>query len=136
VQEVLEKLVPSWDRVEHPDAYARQVMYRLEMRHWRRRGSAEVLTGSPLGASQQDATAAADARMVLEQALRKLPRGQRAVLVLRFFEDLSEAGAAEVLGCSTGTVKSQTFKALRALRSASPELADLAVRTHSDTTTT
>jgi RNA polymerase sigma factor (sigma-70 family) len=55
-------------------------------------------------------------RLVMAQALRMLSPGQRAVLVLRFFEDLSERQTAELLGCSVGTVKSQTARGLAALR--------------------
>ena len=63
--------------------------------------------------------------MMLERALRRLTHKQRAVIVLRFFEDLSPEDAAEVLGCSAGTVKSQTHHALRRMRELSPELASL-----------
>lgn len=135
VQEVLEKLASSWGRVDHPDGYARQVMYRLEIRRWQRRRPTVGLPGDLPADAQPDHTGAVHLRMVLDEALRELPRGQRAVLVLRFFEDLTEAGAADVLGCSVGTVKSQTHKALRALRASAPELADLVVRTTSDATT-
>ena len=58
----------------------------------------------------------AEDRPALVRALGRLPRGQRAVVVLRVAEDLSESQTADALGCSVGTVKSQTFKALRALR--------------------
>jgi RNA polymerase sigma factor (sigma-70 family) len=64
-------------------------------------------------------------RVVLEQALAKLTRRQRAVIVLRYFEDMSEADTADLLGCSVGTVKSQTSHALKRLRVLAPELADL-----------
>jgi DNA-directed RNA polymerase specialized sigma24 family protein len=65
-------------------------------------------------------------RVVFAQALRRLTPKQRAVLVLRFFEDHTEARTAQVLGVSIGTVKSQTAVALRRLRELAPELSDVA----------
>ena len=55
--------------------------------------------------------------MILQEALRALPAGKRAVLVLRYLEDLPEAQVASILGCSVGTVRSQTSKAITQLRS-------------------
>jgi RNA polymerase sigma factor (sigma-70 family) len=60
----------------------------------------------------------AESQFVLRQALRALPAGKRAVLVLRYLEDLPEAEVAAVLGCSVGTVRSQAHKAVAQLRSA------------------
>jgi RNA polymerase sigma factor (sigma-70 family) len=64
-------------------------------------------------------------RVVLERALAKLTPRQRAVIVARFYEDLTEVDAAAALGCSVGTIKSQTHHALGRLRELAPELADL-----------
>jgi RNA polymerase sigma-70 factor (sigma-E family) len=125
VQTVLVKVALSWRRVDHPDAYARQVMYRLELRRWHRRGVAERLTGVLPEVPDQDAISQVDLRIVMAAAMAQLTRGQRAVLVLRFWEDLTEADTARVLGCSVGSVKSQTHKALRALRASAPDLAHL-----------
>jgi RNA polymerase sigma factor (sigma-70 family) len=66
-------------------------------------------------------------RLVLRQALARLTPRQRAVIVLRYFEDLSEVDTAEILGCSPGTVKSQTHHALGRLRALAPELVGLNV---------
>jgi RNA polymerase sigma factor (sigma-70 family) len=60
--------------------------------------------------------------LTLEAALAQLAPRQRAVVVLRYFDDLSETAAAEALGCSVGTVRSQTFKAIARLRALAPEL--------------
>jgi len=60
----------------------------------------------------------AETRLSLQQALRALPPGKRAVLALRYFEDLPETQVASILGCSVGTVRSQTYKALTQLKAA------------------
>jgi RNA polymerase sigma-70 factor (sigma-E family) len=126
----LEKVALSWSRIDNPDAYVRRVMYRLEIRRWRNRR--RELSTSAVADAGHDPIPGADVRIVMAGALRRLTRGQRAVLVLRFWEDLTEAQTAEALGCSIGTVKSQTFKALRALKDNAPELADLVERTTAD----
>jgi len=129
VQSALERVALSWRRIrDHPDAYARQVMYRLEVRRWRGRRVGEHLTAQPPEVDMSDEIGALENRVVFEAALRRLTRSQRCVLMLRFYEDLSEVEAAAVLGCSVGNVKSQTHKALQALRKDSPEVAYLAGR--------
>ena len=120
VQTTLERVWPHWQRVARdrdPDAYVRKVMVNTYSSWWRRKWRGEQAT-----ADLPEITAADDdyARADLADALRRLmptltPR-QRAVLVLRFYEDLTESATAEVLGCSVGTVKSQTSKALARLR--------------------
>jgi RNA polymerase sigma factor (sigma-70 family) len=101
------------------------VLYHLAVSRWRwlRRRPAETLTDRP----PQLAVPATEVelRLVLDRALQRLTRRQRAVLVLRFYEDHSEADTARLLGCAVGTVKSQTRHALGRLRALSPELADL-----------
>jgi DNA-directed RNA polymerase specialized sigma24 family protein len=84
---------------------------------WRRRGAARERPTDRFVDCQVagPATEVLD-RVVLRQALRSLSPGERAVLVLRFFEDLSEQQTADLLGCSVGTVKSQTSRGLAALR--------------------
>ncbi|PPK92345.1 RNA polymerase sigma-70 factor (sigma-E family) [Kineococcus xinjiangensis] len=108
----------AWPRLHpagDPEAYARVAMTRLAARAGRRRWRGEVPTAtlpdtSP--AARPDADAALDA----QRLLAALPAPQRLVLVLRFWLDLSEADTAEALGCSVGTVKSRTSRALGRLR--------------------
>ena len=129
VQAALERTAVHWrrlDRRDNADAYVRTVMYRLQVDRWRRRGRvAEDVTDALPERPDEDAYAGADTRVSLRAALARLTPKQRAVLVLRFYDDLSEARTAEVLGCSPGTVKSQTHVALRRLREVAPELAHL-----------
>lgn len=121
VQEALVKVCQRWERLRdgRPEAYARTILYRDHATWWRRRREyavAEVRDDRPVvPGSVEDAD-------VVRAALLRLPGKQRAVLVLRYFEDLSVAEAAEVLGVSPGTVKSQTHDALRNLRDQAPEL--------------
>ena len=120
VQATLTKLYVHWGRVRaaaHPDAYARAVLVR-ESIHERRSVWAKRVS---LSGGVPDAPAAAvdqDAVLDLRAAVAALPPRQRATLVLRYYCDLNVDQAAEVLGCSPGTVKSQTAKALEAVRRA------------------
>lgn len=124
-QDALERVSRVWHRVESPDAYCRRVMHHLHVRGWRR-GRRVVFQGlESVDGPAVDAHGHVETRMVLRAALAGLSRGQRSVVVLRFYEDLSERETAAVLGCSVGTVKSQTHKALSALRESSPHLAEL-----------
>jgi RNA polymerase sigma-70 factor (sigma-E family) len=118
VQTALGKCWPKWERVNADgsfEAYVRRTMFTTYTAWWRRRWNGEIATESvpELTASQPNP----DARADLVVALATLPRGQRAVIVLRYFDDLTEQQTAEVLGCSVGTVKSQAARALKALRS-------------------
>jgi RNA polymerase sigma-70 factor (sigma-E family) len=122
LQEALLQVSRRWERLDPgaPDAYVRRTMVNLRTSRWRRHRLAPVLE-SP------DAFVTADhAGQVLDRdemwtALATLPPRMRAVLVLRFYEDLSEADIAADLGCSVGTVKSTTHRALAKLRVALPE---------------
>lgn len=123
LQTALGKAWPHFDRVNGDgsfEAYVRRVMFTTYAAWWRRRWNAEV----PAVALPEQAGAAVDVdlRRDLVAALAALPRGQRAVVVLRYVEDLTEAQTADVLGISVGTVKSQAARAIAALRS-SPALA-------------
>jgi RNA polymerase sigma-70 factor (sigma-E family) len=124
VQSALEKAHRHWARIQRTDApevYVRRVMINTAS-SWRRRrrvrevpllafdADRDATTGGP------DAYARFDNRQEVLAALRRLPPRTRAVLVLRYFEDLSEADTARVLGCSVGSVKSQASRGLARLR--------------------
>lgn len=118
VQTVLEKVGARWSRInencEDPRAYIRKAMANTHVSRWRRRRRETLLAEFP----DVPATARHD-RLEDEpvwHALRDLPPRQRAVVVLRYYEELSEAEIAETLGISRGTVKSQSSKALASLR--------------------
>ena len=126
-QTALAKLYAVWRRVrqlESPDGYARRVLYRTfidetRRRRWWERTGAGAGVGEGEGAYQEDLVAPAsdpDLRLTLLDALRQLPPRGRAVLVLRFWEDQSVEATAAALGCSVGTVKSQTSRGLGTLR--------------------
>jgi RNA polymerase sigma-70 factor (sigma-E family) len=123
VQECLLKVARRWPRIrrmEQPRAYARRVLVNLALdgardRAQRRRELEPEAPPSPIAA---DPLPALEARAELLQALGQLQERQRAVLVLRYFNDLTEAQVAEVLGCSPGTVKSSASRGLARLREA------------------
>lgn len=127
VQAALARTHDSWRRLREPgnaEAYTRKTMYHLQVSWWRRRRVAEVLPGElPTTANVTD-TGEITVRLTVRSALARLTPKQRAVLVLRFFEDHTETETAELLGVTVGTVKSQTAKALARLRVVAPELAD------------
>ncbi len=125
VQECLFRIARKWPRVrsmEHPGAYTRRVMVSLVLDGGGRRSrrSAELAGAEPPPASGREGAnaAALDTGIDLIRALVELPPRQRAVLVLRYFADLPEAEVAAALGCSLGTVKSSTSRALERLRQA------------------
>lgn len=121
VQEGLIRVYVAWPRLEkagREHAYARKAVVSAVLDAARRRSSRELVveTGSDR-AADGDLAEAVTARAALLAALAELPPRQRACVVLRYFEDLSVADTAAVLGCSQGTVKSQTARALDRLRS-------------------
>ncbi|HEX5541528.1 MAG TPA: SigE family RNA polymerase sigma factor [Micromonospora sp.] len=120
VSTALVKLLRHWHRVsamENPDAYVRRVLLRAWLderrRPWRRENSWESVPDRP--ADQAGPDGVAD-RLTLLALLAELPPKRRAVLVLRYFCDLSVEETARELGCAEGTVKSQTARAIAALR--------------------
>ena len=108
LQTALAKAWFAWERIDQHEAYVRRILVTTYATWWRRRWNGEHPTDDP--------TEAAGQRHDLWSALERLPRRQRAVVVLRYFEDLTEAQTAQVLGCSVGTVKSQASKAFAKLR--------------------
>ena len=126
VQSALARTHLAWNRLsEHgnAEAYTRRVMYQLQVDWWRRKRVAEALSGVVPERPTGDSTDAVLLRLSVTQALQQLTPRQRAVVTLRFFDDQTESDAATVLGCSVGTVKSQTAKALAKLKRLCPELA-------------
>ncbi|WP_282699513.1 SigE family RNA polymerase sigma factor [Streptomyces sp. CC219B] len=119
-QTALAKAYRSWRRVsrsDNPEAYVRRMLVSCNSDRFRKRRVREALTAAPPERAGRDETYAwADERSALLPALAELPPRQRAVVVMRYWEDLSEAEVAEVLGCSAGTVKSQASKGLAKLR--------------------
>lgn len=115
VQAALAKAWPRWSRIDAPEAYVRTVMVRTYLTWRRRRWHGETPTAAlpEAGADMWDAV---DTATTVRDALAALSPRQRAVVVLRYLDDLTELQTADVLGCSVGTVKSQTSKALTRLR--------------------
>lgn len=124
LQGAYERAYRRWRRISQradPERYVRQILVNASIDRWRRlrRHPESPLAASGAGPGAADTTdtaaAVADRDLVL-RGLAALPPRQRAVLVLRYFEDLSEAQTALMLGCSVGTVKSQTARGLARLR--------------------
>jgi RNA polymerase sigma-70 factor (sigma-E family) len=121
VQETLTRMYVVWPRVSaagDPGAYARRVLLNLHTDHRRRPAQRELVVQSVPDVVAAGPSESSDERQALLAALMQVPPGQRAVLVLRFWEDLSVEQAAAVLGTSVGNVKSQTSRGLVALREA------------------
>jgi RNA polymerase sigma-70 factor (sigma-E family) len=117
-QAAFAKAYASWGRVRRagdPDAYVRQIVIHENSKRFRRQRVREHLQAAVPEQAFDDDDALAE-RTVLRKALNLLGPRQRAVLVLRFWLDMSEAATARALGCSVGTVKSQTSRALATLR--------------------
>lgn len=128
VQTALARAWPHWGRIrrrDDPEIYVRRVMVNTWISWTRRRWRGEKAAARlPDGAAPGDLAAEATARVAVAAALGTLTARQRSMLVLRIFDDLSEAQVAQVMNCAIGTVKSTTSQALAKLRN-DPRLADL-----------
>jgi RNA polymerase sigma-70 factor (sigma-E family) len=136
VQASLVKLYRAWPRLDivtaSPDAYLRKIIVNTRRSWWQTRWRQESPTASvpdrpdPAAGGGDPADRQALGSLI-RSALAALPRRQRAVLVLRYLEDLPEASVAELLGCSAGTVKTHAHRGLRALRASLGDLGPFAV---------
>ncbi|GAA2365699.1 SigE family RNA polymerase sigma factor [Nonomuraea africana] len=118
LQTALMKTAGHWRRIRgNPEAYVRKVMYHEQVGRWRSpRWGRERVVPAPPEQPVEDRTHEVENRLTLQQALRALPVRKRAVLVLRYYEDLPESEVAKIMGCSVGTVRSQTHQAVARLR--------------------
>jgi RNA polymerase sigma-70 factor (sigma-E family) len=123
LQTVLAKAWRRWSSIDGaPEAYVRRALFTTYVSAWRRRWRAELpVAAPPEPAHRRDLAAESANRDAVRRALARLSRQQRAVVVLRYVEDLSVERTAELLGCSAATVKVQAHRALKSLR-ADPDL--------------
>jgi RNA polymerase sigma-70 factor (sigma-E family) len=138
LQTALERILGRWRRFDgDPEGYLRRTLYNLAADGFRRQGRLQrkLLLLRPVTEPSADPTAQVDLRDALVRLVLQLPPRQRAVLVLRFWEQLTEAEAAAVLGWPEGTVKSATSRGLLRLRElaeswqqAEPEMAQARLR--------
>jgi len=126
LQTALTRTAGRWRHLQHtdPEGYVRKVMYHEQVSWWRRAARRRETPAHPVpDRAGVDPTGQADLRLSMREALLRLAPGQRAMLVLRYFDDRSETEVAALLGCSVGTVRSQTYRAVKRLRVLAPELA-------------
>jgi RNA polymerase sigma-70 factor (sigma-E family) len=119
VQETLAKAYAQWHRVQNADnsdAYVRRILVNEARQRWRRHEAPVLRTDAVWEQPARDGTDDVVRRDELLQALLRLPMGQRATIVLRHLDGLTERETAVALGCSEGTVKSQASRAMTALR--------------------
>jgi len=128
LQAALTKLAQRWSTVRQsdaPDAYVRTTMYHQWISWWRRRrhGREYALAAAVEGPTPGDLGTDGALRVALAKVLSQLTPKQRAVIVLRYYEDLPESEVARILGCGVGTVRSQAHRTLARLRELCPDLA-------------
>jgi RNA polymerase sigma-70 factor (sigma-E family) len=118
LQAALERVYRHWARIEgDPEGYLRRTLYHLAADGWRRKGMLRARLGLLAQADvQADETASVDQRDQLVRLLHELPPRQRTAIVLRYWEELSEAESARLMGCSVGYVKSAASRGMRRLR--------------------
>jgi RNA polymerase sigma-70 factor (sigma-E family) len=119
VQAALAKTYLAWDRIEDRsaiDGYVRRAMVNTHISWWRRRRLEEYPTDELPDLAVADQTGDSDLADTLRRAVDRLPQRMRAAIVLRYFEDMTEAEVAEALGVSLGTVKSTVSRAVAKLR--------------------
>lgn len=127
LQTALAKAAGRWRSIENPESYVRQVMYRQQVSWWRLKWPRhETRMAEPPDRPGEGGIAAVELKVTVRDAMARLTPRQRAVLLLRFFEDLPEREVARLLDCSVGTVRSTTHRSLARLRTIAPELAELA----------
>ena len=120
LQVALAKTAARWSGVDNPEPYVRRTMYRQQVSTWRLMRRRETQLPDLPDRAGRDAISGVDLKLAVRGALARLTARQRAVLVLRFFEDLPEADVARILGCSVGTVRSTTHRSLARLRELAP----------------
>jgi RNA polymerase sigma-70 factor (sigma-E family) len=128
VQSALAKTYQAWDRIEDRkalDGYVRRAMVNTHISWWRRRKVDEYPTDDIPDQPVADSSVSSEQHDALRRAIDRLPHRMRAAVVLRYFEDMSEAEVADVLGVSQGTVKSTVSRAVAKLRSDTDLLSEL-----------
>ncbi|HEX6527136.1 MAG TPA: SigE family RNA polymerase sigma factor [Streptosporangiaceae bacterium] len=122
LQAALERLLKHWKKIDgDPEGYLRRTLYNLAADGWRRRTTSiaalrRLRAGQAGGAGSPAATELVDLRDALVRLMLRLPARQRTVLVLRYWEGMTEAEIAEQLGCPIGTVKSAASRGMARLR--------------------
>jgi RNA polymerase sigma-70 factor (sigma-E family) len=129
LQIALERAYRHWPKLyrqDEPERYVRRILVNASADRWRRlaRRREQPMPATGAEPAVPDGTAEILNRQYLLGALAQLPSRQRAVLVLRYFDDMSEGETAEILGCSLGTVKSHAARALARLRATASPYAD------------